>query len=185
MTVSNLVQQCEALLIVSGDEGVDVTTLSMLLLCSPQEIETAIAALNQRYIDNQSAITVLFTAQKYKLGTVAAVHELITRHLQLKAVTTLSNSALETLAIIAYRQPCTKALIEQLRGVNVDMIVRKLVALDLIQEAGREHTPGRPILYEVTDHFLDVFHLSSLDALPQLKPIEKEGNDLYVKTETA
>lgn len=183
--MSDLIQQCEAILYVSGDEGVDIHTICMLLLCAPQEVEDAIATLNQRYIAHQSAFTILFTAQKYKISTVAHVHDLVTRHLQLKASSSLSNSALETLAIVAYRQPCTKALIEQLRGVNVDMIVRKLVALDLLREAGREHTPGRPILYEVTEHFLDVFHLSSLDALPQLKPIEKEGNDLYVKTETA
>lgn len=182
---SDLVQQCEAIIYMSGDEGVDSATLAMLLLCAPQEIEWAISQLNERYTTHQSALTILYTAGKYKMVTIASLHELITRHLHLKATSTLSNSALETLAIIAYNQPCTKALIEQLRGVNVDMIVRKLVALDLIQEAGRESTPGRPILYEVTEHFLDVFHLSSLESLPTLKPIESEEKDLYVKTEIA
>jgi segregation and condensation protein B len=180
-----LMQQCEALIYMSGDEGVDENTLAMLCLCSTQDIEEAILSLKDRYLEHHSAFTIIDTAQKYKMVTVSEVHELITHHLHLKASATLSNSALETLAIIAYRQPCTKAIIEQLRGVNVDMIVRKLLALDLIQEVGRESTPGRPILYEVTSHFLDVFHLSSLDSLPTLKPIESEEKDLYVKSETA
>jgi segregation and condensation protein B len=180
-----LMKQCEALIYMSGDEGVDVNTLAMLCLCSTQDVEEAILSLKDRYLEHHSALTIIFTAQKYKMVTVSDVHELITQHLHLKASATLSNSALETLAIIAYRQPCTKAVIEQLRGVNVDMIVRKLLALDLIQEVGRENTPGRPILYEVTPHFLDVFHLSSLDSLPTLKPIESEEKDLYVKSETA
>lgn len=180
-----MMQQCEALIYMSGDEGVDVSTLAMLLMCATQDIESAITSLNERYLEHLSAFKIIETAQKYKMVTVSEVHEIIAQHLHMKATATLSNSALETLAIIAYRQPCTKSIIEQLRGVNVDMIVRKLLALDLIQEAGRENTPGRPILYEVTSHFLDVFHLSSLDSLPTLKPIESEEKDLYVKSETA
>lgn len=182
---SNLIQQCEALIYMSGEEGISKTSLAMITMSAPCDIEVCIKILNTRYNEYHSAFQVIETADSFKLVTVSAVHEILALHLQMKATSSLSNSALETLAIIAYRQPCTKSIIEQLRGVNVDMIVRKLVALDLIQEAGRENTPGRPILYEVTSHFLDVFHLASLQALPTLKPIESEEKDLYVKTETA
>lgn len=180
-----LIQQCEALIYMSGDEGIEHQTIAMVLLCDLQEVHDLIAFLNERYLQHQSALTIINVASKAKMVTVSEVHEVLTTHLHMKATSTLSNSALETLAIIAYRQPCTKSVIEQLRGVNVDMIVRKLIALDLIQEAGRENTPGRPILYEVTSHFLDVFHLPSLSALPTLKPIESEEKDLYDKSETA
>ena len=180
-----LIQQCEALIYMSGEEGVTKESLAMIMMCAPQDIETCVEVLNTRYGEHDSAFQIIETADTYKLVTVSAVHDILALHLQMKATSSLSNSALETLAIIAYRQPCTKSIIEQLRGVNVDMIVRKLVALDLIQEAGRENTPGRPILYEVTSHFLDVFHLASLQSLPTLKPIESEEKDLYVKSETA
>ena len=91
-----------------------------------------------------------------------------------------SQSALETLAIIAYKQPITRVQIEEIRGVNCDLMVRKLAALDLIEEAGRETTPGRPILYQVTPEFLDVFNLLSLEDLPVWETgISKEGEELF------
>jgi segregation and condensation protein B len=83
----------------------------------------------------------------------------------------LSQSALETLAIIAYKQPITRVEIEEIRGVGCDIMLRKLQALDLIREFGRSEAPGRPILYEVTQEFMDVFQLMSLDELPKLEQI--------------
>ena len=89
----------------------------------------------------------------------------------------LSQAALETLAIIAYKQPITRVEIEEIRGVQADMMLRKLQAFGLIKEAGRSEAAGRPILYEVTDEFLDSFKLLSLDELPELPDFSKEDEN--------
>ena len=86
---------------------------------------------------------------------------------------TLSQAALETLAIIAYNQPITRAKVEDIRGVGCDGMIRKLIAKALIKEVGREESPGLPILYGVTDEFMDAFSLASLDELPELINILK------------
>ena len=92
----------------------------------------------------------------------------------------LSQSALETLAIIAYKQPVTRVEIEEIRGVGCDMMLRKLMARGLIREAGRSDAPGRPILFEVTEEFMDSFRLVSLKELPQLPDYsENESDDLF------
>ena len=94
--------------------------------------------------------------------------------------TALSQSALETLAIIAYKQPITRVEIEEIRGVGCDMMLRKLQARGLIREAGRSEAPGRPILFEVTEEFMDSFKLVSLNELPELPDYtESESEDLF------
>ena len=93
----------------------------------------------------------------------------------------LSNAALETLAIIAYNQPITRVGIEDIRGVGCDAMIRKLIAKALIKEVGREDSPGMPILYGVTDEFMDTFGLTSLDELPNLADIVEidEQKDIF------
>ena len=91
----------------------------------------------------------------------------------------LSQSALETLAIIAYKQPITRLEIEEIRGVGCEIILRKLQSLDLIIEAGRLETPGRPILYGISDGFLDVFKMVSLNELPELNLNNEEEQELF------
>ena len=88
----------------------------------------------------------------------------------------LSNSALEILAIVAYNQPITRVTIDEIRGVSCAHIVRKLVMKNLIKEVGRSELPGRPLLYGVTDQFLDYFGLKSLDDLPEIK-VETESGE--------
>ena len=89
----------------------------------------------------------------------------------------LSKSALETLAIVAYYQPVTRIRIEEIRGVGCESMIRKLLAQALIKEVGREDSPGKPVLYGVTDEFMDAFNLKSLDELPELKEIESEFDE--------
>ena len=89
----------------------------------------------------------------------------------------LSQTSLETLAIVAYNEPITRAQIDELRGVDSIYIIRKLLAKGLIKEAGRSDLPGRPILYKTTDDFLDYFGLSSKDDLPDISKIEVEEDD--------
>ena len=94
---------------------------------------------------------------------------------------TLSNSALETLAIIAYNEPITRVQIDEIRGVQTGQLVRKLVAKGLVKECGRSDMPGRPILYKTTSEFLDYFGLSTIDDLPKISVVEEENKevDLY------
>ena len=107
------------------------------------------------------------------------------RLFQLNKQATLSPAAMETLAIIAYKQPITRVEIEEIRGVGADMMLRKLLARDLIQEAGRSEAPGRPILYEVTNEFLNSFKLMSLEELPDLPDFKstEESDDLFENEE--
>ena len=99
----------------------------------------------------------------------------------------LTRPSLETVTIIAYRQPCTQAEIEAIRGVSVDGVLKTLLERDLIQEAGRKATPGRPILYTTTDQFLHYFGLASRDDLPQLDEdeLEAQTRDAESQAQTA
>ena len=116
----------------------------------------------------------------YKMTTLAKHHEYYQRMIE-QSENTLSNAALETLAIIAYNQPITRVRIEEIRGVGCDAMIRKLAAKALIKEVGREDTPGKPILYGVTDEFMDAFGLTSLDELPDLADIVEidEQEDIF------
>ncbi|SRR5690606_4615951 len=96
----------------------------------------------------------------------------------------LSNAAMETLSIIAYRQPITKVGVEQIRGVNCDYSIQKLLEKDLITIAGKSDAPGRPILYATSRLFMDYFKLNSLEDLPQLKDIQTEENEIGVQAES-
>ena len=98
-----------------------------------------------------------------------------------EANNTLSNSALETLAIIAYNEPITRIQVDEIRGVQTGQLIRKLVAKGLIKEAGRSELPGRPILYKTTSEFLDYFGLSTIDDLPKIriKEVINDEVDLY------
>jgi glutamate racemase len=113
------------------------------------------------------------------LGEVSS-HTNVQQMLSIQRTVQLSQSALETLAIIAYKQPITRVEIEDIRGVGCDVMLRKLQALDLIREKGRSEAPGRPILYEVTQEFMDVFQLMSQDGqLRIIKVVRNNAQELY------
>ena len=113
----------------------------------------------------------------YKFLSKKSVYPYATKLFETAKSSSLSQSALETLAIIAYKQPVTRVEIEELRGVGSDMMLRKLLSRNLIKEAGRSEAPGRPILYEVTDEFMDSFKLYSLEELPELPDFNNNEND--------
>ena len=107
----------------------------------------------------------------------------ITDHIQQKAKRKLSSSSMETLAIIAYRQPITKPEVEQIRGVNCDYSIQKLLEKELISISGKSDAPGRPLLYSTSKLFADYFGLASEKDLPQLKDIQTNENEIGVKTD--
>jgi segregation and condensation protein B len=178
--MSKLATKLEGLIYISGDEGISLEQLSQVTHEDPMVVEQQLENLQNHYIEHESALRIHRVLNHIKFVTVDDVYPTLSFYLQLKQTRQLSQSALETLAIIAYKQPVTRSQIEEIRGVSCDLMLRKLVALDLIVEAGRETTPGRPILYELTPEFLDVFSLMSLDELPVWDEGSLErSDDLY------
>jgi len=164
----------EGMLFLSGDEGLTVKQVSSVLQLSKKEateyIDELIQIVNERKV---KGIELVSFGGVFKFVTLSKHHEYYQRMVE-QNENTLSNAALETLAIIAYNQPITRVRIEEIRGVGCDAMIRKLVAKALIKEVGREDTPGKPILYGVTDEFMDAFSLTTLDELPELKEMKED-----------
>lgn len=143
------------------------------LRVSISEIEESVNSLNEEFKVNNKPFEILKIAGGYTFATKKEYGRFIGKLFEDKQRKKLSQSALETLSIIAYKQPITRSEIEFIRGVNVDYIVNSLLEKDLITINGRSETPGRPILYGSTKTFLKVLGLNSLDDLPKLKEINE------------
>lgn len=168
--VPTTVQLVEALLFVAG-EAVTVAQLAKAIDVPPDAVE---AALDELVAQQGRGIRVERLDGKVQLVSAAIAAPAIERFLGVQASTRLSAAALETLAIIAYRQPITRAQIDAIRGVDSGGVVRALLGREMIAEAGRLETVGRPILYAVTDQFLRQFGLTSLSELPPIELPEVE-----------
>lgn len=168
----------EGLLFLSGDEGVTLEQLSdSLEEVSKEEIEDALDKMMETYLEDQYGIELVCFGGVYKFVSKEIIHPYAQRLFSSTKMVSLSNAALETLAIVAYKQPITRVEIEEIRGVNCDMMVRKLLARNLIKECGRTDAPGRPFLYEVTKEFMDTFKLESLKELPDLPEFKEESEE--------
>ena len=171
----NLVAQVESLLFVA-DAPVSVNRLAETLEVAPGQVEQALAELEAAYAGRGLRLQRAGNRVQLVSAPEAASH--VERFLGLEARTSLSRPALETLAIIAYRQPITRPQLEAIRGVNSDSVLRTLLSVGLIEEVGRATGVGRPILYGPTFEFLQHFGLQSLDQLPPLErspAAEQEG----------
>ena len=164
----------EGMLFLSGDEGLTIKQISSILQLTKKEATTYMDELID-IVSNRSikGIEIVNFGGVFKFVTLSKHHEYYQRMIE-QNEQTLSNAALETLAIIAYNQPVTRLKVEEIRGVGCDAMIRKLVAKALIKEVGREDTPGKPILYGVTDEFMDAFSLTSLEELPELKEMKTD-----------
>lgn len=158
----------ECLLFVSG-EPLSLKELAKTTEADAADVEEAIRLVQTHYAD--SGLQVVEIAGGYQMGTRARYAPSVGKLLAPNA-NRLSRPSLETVTIIAYQQPCTQAEIEAIRGVSVDGVLKTLMERELIVEAGRKQTPGRPILYGTTEAFLHYFGLSSLDDLPRLEDDE-------------
>ena len=167
----------EGLLFIVGDEGLTVQQAARSLEIPEERVKQLMDDLQVKYLDDKYGIEIADYGGTYRFLSKAVVHPYAKKLFQLSKTSTLSQAALETLAIIAYKQPITRVEIEEIRGVGADMMLRKLEARDLIRVSGRSDAPGRPILYEVTDEFMDSFKLLSLDELPALPQFENEESD--------
>ena len=177
----NLKAVIEGLLFVVGDDGLDLDEISKILEISKDETKELIKELQNDYQSSDRGIRIDFLGDKLKLTTKKEHNIYYQKLLTTEDNNTLSQAALETLAIIAYNQPITRVKVDELRGISNNHIIRKLVAKGLIKESGRSNMPGRPILYETTSEFLDYFGLSSIDELPDMRDFleeeEKETED--------
>ncbi|MDH6367701.1 MULTISPECIES: SMC-Scp complex subunit ScpB [unclassified Breznakia] len=159
----------EGLLFLAGDEGLSDQQLLETLEIKQNELESYMDSLMDEYLQNQHGVELIHFGGRYKFVSKEHVYEYAAKLFSSNKMATLSSAALETLAIIAYKQPITRSEIEEIRGVGADMMIRKLLARGLIKECGRSDAPGRPFLYEVTEEFMDSFQLQSLKELPELE----------------
>lgn len=165
----------EGLLFISGDEGLTVAELVSILEERTDVIVAAISGLKQEMVEQRRGLQIVEIAGAYQLTTIPDHAPYLERLATSPLRTSLSQASLETLSIIAYRQPITRVMIEEIRGVKSDRALHTLVSKDLIQEVGRAETIGRPILYGTTNMFLHYFGLRSLDDLPEL-PMVSDGD---------
>lgn len=173
MDTLHLSRALECVLFVAT-EPVSLQTLLEVLQVDTESLQSAINALRERLQD--SGLQLVQVAGGYQLCTRAEYVDVVARFLQPQPVK-LSRAALETVAIIAYRQPVTLPEIEAIRGVQSDGVIRTLLQRGLIEEVGRKPTVGRPLLYATTPQFLHYFGLNSLDELPELEelPLPDDG----------
>lgn len=168
MIKSNLESILESLLFFSGES---ISVQRLCEVCDAEEItiHIAISKLNEFYKESNSGICIQEINGAYQMCTCPQNFEYIQRFKQKPVRKLVTQSLLETLAIIAYSQPITKAQIEDLRGVRSDHAINKLVEYGLVEEMGRLNAIGRPILFGTTDTFLRHFGFKSLDELPKVK----------------
>lgn len=171
----------EGLLYMVGDDGLKVEQLASVIDKSIEDSEAILNSIQSKYSNENFGIELVNYGKTYKFITKQEVAPYIQALFHTSKPNTLSQSALETLAIIAYKQPITRVEIEELRGVGADMMLRKLQARNLIREAGRSDAPGKPILYEVTEEFMDSFKLYTLNELPDLPEFnsDEENENLF------
>lgn len=172
----SLLARLEALLFVAPG-AVTPGQLATALEISTQEVEVGLAALEARYAQTGAdyGIRLQRIHGRIQLTTASQATPLIERFLGLEATSRLSRAALEALSIIAYQEPVTRPQIDSIRGVNSDGVLKSLLSKGLIQEVGRAEAPGRPILYSITQDFLQHFGLNSLSDLPPLPPAEVQA----------
>jgi len=176
----------EGLLFVVGEDGLTLDQIEDVLEIGEEESHNLIMELKKDYEDDSRGLRIDFLGNRFKLTTKFEHKKYYQKLIENPETNTLSQAALETLAIIAYNEPITRVQVDAIRGVGSTSIIRKLVAKGFIKESGRSDIPGRPILYETTNEFLDYFGLSSVEDLPNIEdiietsPEEVDDNtDLY------
>lgn len=170
----NLLGVLEGILFVVGDEGITLNQICDILGVELEEAKNLLIELKKSYEEENRGVRISYLGDAFKLTTKKEHKEYYQKLVENPESNTLSQAALETLAIIAYNQPITRVEIDEMRGVSTVQLIRKLVAKGLIKESGKSTMPGRPNLYATTSEFLDYFGLSSLSDLPTIIKEEVE-----------
>lgn len=160
----------EAILFAAG-ERIEIARLASVLEVEQEEIVKAVDALADEFAFNRRGVRILKLENGYQMVSSGEMADYVTKALETRKPPRLSSSQLETLTIVAYYQPATKAMVEQIRGVDSSYSVGALLNKKLIEEAGRLNVPGRPILYKTTPDFLRTFGLRSLEELPAIEKV--------------
>lgn len=170
MELNELQRILEAILFAAG-EPVDISRLAATVEMDESDIEEALDALANDLAYNRRGIRILRLERGYQMVSSAEMSDYITKTLETRKPPKLSSSQLEALTIVAYYQPATKAMVEQIRGVDSSYSISALLNKKLIEECGRLNVPGRPILYKTTPDFLRTFGLSALNELPEIEKV--------------
>ena len=171
----------EGLLYVTGDDGLTLKEVMSILELNEEEAKDLIYKLKTNYEKENRGLRIKYLGNTFKLTTKEEHKKYYEKLITNETTHKLSQAALEVLAIIAYNEPITRSKIDEIRGVESIYVMRKLLAKGLIKEAGKNDTPGHPILYKITDDFLDYFGLSSKQELPKIEEIviEDDEKDLF------
>lgn len=143
-----------------------------------KELEEMLDKLVEKYKADKYPFHIVGIGGGYQFMTKSAYYPLVSQFLKLESKKKLSRAALETLAIISYKQPITKSGMEAIRGVNCDYSVQKLLEKELVEISGRAEGPGRPLLYATSEKFMNHFGLKSLNDLPKIKEFENASNEI-------
>lgn len=171
----------EGLLYVQGDLGITIGQIEEILDIDEEKAKEVVLNLKNYYDNNNRGLRINFLANTIKLTTREEHRKYYQKLLEEPSTNSLSQSALETLAIIAYNEPITRGEVDSFRGVDSSYVMRRLLAKGLIKECGRSELAGKPVLYKTTDDFLDYFGLASKDDLPSVDLLEEDNTpkDLY------
>jgi segregation and condensation protein B len=187
--MNELIGVLEGLLFVAGDEGLSITELTDTLELSQEEVLNLLELLRVEYEKATRGLQIRLLANRYKLTSKREHGDFFKRLVESPTNSTLSQAALETLAIVAYKQPITRTEIEDIRGVKTEKPIQTLVSKYLIKEVGRVEGTGRAILYGTTSEFLDYFGLKNIQELPPLpedlkiEEVEEEADLFFSKFE--
>lgn len=166
----------ESLLFVSG-EPIDIKQIASIIECSIKFTKELMAEMIKHYEEESRGITIIKVNESYGLVTKSKNSDYVEKLLGTNSRQSLSQAALETLAIIAYKQPITRIDVDEIRGVKSDRALTTLVQKGLIKESGRLDVPGRPILYGTTEEFLKYFGLEDLNSIPYLDDLVGDNID--------
>ncbi len=170
MTLDRLAREVEALLMAS-DRPLSIERLCELTGAGLEAVEQAVSRVEDALSSGGHAMEIAYIAGGYRLVTDPALGTVVSRLFEGRRPGKLTRAALETLAVVAYSQPCTRAHVEAVRGVNCDSAMKTLLERDFVAISGRMETPGRPLLYGTTQSFLEYFGLARLEHLPRLDEI--------------
>ena len=170
MELEEVQRAIEAILFAAG-ERVDISRLAMALETDEDIVQQAADKLADEWAFERRGIRVLRLEKGYQMVSSGEMADFVTKALETRKPPKLSSSQLEVLTIVAYYQPATKAMVEQIRGVDSSYSISALLNKKLIEESGRLNAPGRPILYRTTPDFLRTFGISSLEELPSIEKV--------------
>lgn len=180
--MDNLVQHIEAIIFTS-EKPVNATDITECMQkqdesITEEQVKQSIKTIDEKFDAPEFAFQLVRSGGGYQFLTKEQYQETVALMLHHHAKRRLTNSALETLSIIAYKQPVTKTQIEQIRGVNSDYAVNKLMEKELVEIVGRGDEVGKPLLYGTSDFFMDYFGINTIDDLPKIKEFEEVENQI-------